>query len=143
MNFVHIHEQFNYAINNKKVREQLETGELPQAVFVEFDDFTINCNQPGVGMRIEPYTIDFDTLRGQGKIERRMLPIILCWAVTVHKLQVTTLDRAVVDLSSHIFAKGQAYVALSRVRTLAALAMTHDENSLNELQRLRGLSSTN
>lgn len=131
-------------------RDQLETGELPQAVFVEFDDLTIKNNEPGVGVRIEPCSINFDALRGQGKIERRMLPLILSWAVTVHKLQGTTLDRAVVDLGSHIFAKGQAYVALSRVKTLAGLAIStldpkkllnrpHDQNSLNELQRLREL----
>lgn len=61
-------------------RDQMGTGEL----FVEFDDHTIKNNQPGLGVRIEPCTIDFD---GQGKIERRMLPLILSWAVTVHKLQ--------------------------------------------------------
>ncbi|CAH0669364.1 unnamed protein product [Spodoptera exigua] len=130
-------------------REQLEPGELPQAVFVEFDDRSVKGNELGVGVCIEPSTVDFDALRGQGKIERRMLPLILCWAVTVHKLQGTTLDRAVVDLSN-VFAKGQAYVALSRVKTLAGLAIKtldpkkqldrpHDECSLTELKRLRDL----
>lgn len=133
-------------------RQQLEAGELPHAVFVEFDDSSITGNQPGIGVRIEPCTSEFDALRGKGKIERRMLPLILCWAVTVHKLQGTTLDRAVVDLSSHLFAKGQAYVALSRVRSLSGLAISsldpkkllnqpHDKNSLNELNRLRNLSN--
>lgn len=135
-------------------RDQLESGELPQAVYVEFDDLTIKENLPGVGVRIEPCTIDFDASRGQGKVERRMLPFILCWGVTVHKLQGTTLDRAVVDLGSRIFAKGQAYVALSRVKTLNGLAISalvpkklldrpHDQNSLNELLRLRSLSAAN
>uniref|UniRef100_A0A2H1V3D6 SFRICE_031991 n=1 Tax=Spodoptera frugiperda TaxID=7108 RepID=A0A2H1V3D6_SPOFR len=105
-------------------REQLEPGELPQAIFVEFDDATITGNKPGIGVRIEPSTSEFDALRGKGKIERRMLPLILSWAVTVHKLHGTTLDRAVVDLSSHLFTKGQAYVALSRVRSLAGLAIS-------------------
>lgn len=131
-------------------REQLEIGELPQAIYLEFDDSSITGNHPGVGVRIEPSTTEFDALRGKGKVERRMLPLILCWAVTVHKLQGTTLDRAVVDLSSHLFAKGQAYVALSRVRSLSGLAirsldpkkllnLPHDQNSLKELDRLRNL----
>lgn len=131
-------------------RDQLEPGELPQAVFVEFDDRSIHGNTIGQGVKIEPCTVEFDALRGQGKIERRMLPLILCWAVTVHKLQGTTLDRAVVDLGSKVFAKGQAYVALSRVRTLDGLAISdldprkllnqpHDKNSLDELNRLRNL----
>lgn len=131
-------------------REQLEVGELPQAVFLEFDDHSITGNQPGIGVRIEPCTTEFDALRGKGKIERRMLPLILSWAVTVHKLQGTTLDRAVVDLSGNLFAKGQAYVALSRVRSLSGLAISsldpkklllqpHDQNSLDELNRLRKL----
>ncbi|GBP96327.1 ATP-dependent DNA helicase PIF1 [Eumeta japonica] len=80
-------------------RDQLEVGELLQAVFV----------------RIEPSTVAFDALRGQEKIERRILPLILFWAVTVHKLQGTTLNKAFVDLSSCIFAKRQAHVALSRI----------------------------
>ncbi|KAF9407745.1 hypothetical protein HW555_012336 [Spodoptera exigua] len=63
-------------------REQLEPGELPQAVFVEFDDRSVKGNELGVGVRIEPSTVDFDALRGQGKIERRMLPLILCWAIS-------------------------------------------------------------
>ncbi|XP_056639737.1 protein takeout-like [Diorhabda sublineata] len=74
--------------------------------------------------------------------------LILCLAVTVHKLQDTTLDRAVVDLSRNLLAKGQAYVALSRVKTLSGLAISsldpnkllnqpHDINSFKELIRLR------
>ncbi|KAJ8882291.1 hypothetical protein PR048_018779 [Dryococelus australis] len=73
-------------------REQREVGELPQAVFLQLDDSSITGNQPRVSVHIEPSTAEFDALRGQGKIERHMLPLILCWVVTVHKLQGTTLD---------------------------------------------------
>lgn len=75
--------------------------ELPQAVFLEFDS-SITGNRSSIEARIEPCTTEFDALRGKGKIERRMLPLILSWAVTVYKLQGTTLDRAAVIFSRKV-----------------------------------------
>ncbi len=50
-------------------------------------------------------------------------PIMLAWAVTIHKSQGKTFDRMIVDVGSGIFASGQLYVALSRCRTLEGIVL--------------------
>lgn len=49
-------------------------------------------------------------------------PIRLAWAITIHKSQGLTFDRAVID-PGRAFADGQVYVALSRLRTLEGLIL--------------------
>jgi hypothetical protein len=51
----------------------------------------------------------------------KQFPLKLGWAVTIHKAQGLTLESCSVDLGDGAFATGQAYVALSRCKTLDSL----------------------
>lgn len=58
-------------------------------------------------------------------------PLQQAWAITVHKSQGLTFDRAIIDVS-HSFTTGQTYVALSRCRTLRGLVLSEaiDQKSI-------------
>jgi ATP-dependent DNA helicase PIF1 len=50
-------------------------------------------------------------------------PLILAWAVTIHKAQGKTFDRVIIDVGRGTFAHGQMYVALSRCTTLGGIIL--------------------
>jgi ATP-dependent DNA helicase PIF1 len=50
-------------------------------------------------------------------------PLMLAWAVTIHKGQGKTFDKVIIDIGSGTFAHGQMYVALSRCTTLEGIVL--------------------
>ncbi|KAJ5098672.1 ATP-dependent DNA helicase PIF1 [Penicillium argentinense] len=68
----------------------------------------------------QPETWKIELPNGEVQAQRSQVPLILAWALSIHKAQGQTLQRVKVDLG-RVFEKGQAYVALSRATTQAGL----------------------
>ena len=66
----------------------------------------------------EPWKIELPN--GEVQASRSQVPLILAWALSIHKAQGQTMERVKVDLGK-VFEKGQAYVALSRATTMQGL----------------------
>lgn len=92
-------------------------------IIVECDDQTITVEQQE--WTNAKYTIHPDTQEIVETIEGKFkqYPLKSAWAITIHKSQGLTFDRAVINAGA-AFSHGQVYVALSRCRSLEGLVLT-------------------
>jgi ATP-dependent DNA helicase PIF1 len=74
----------------------------------------------GLEMTVNYHTWVSDNIPGIGVSQ---IPLILSWAITIHKSQGATLERCIIDIGERVFEAGQSYVALSRIKRLDGMSI--------------------
>jgi len=74
----------------------------------------------GLEMTVNYHTWMSENIPGIGVSQ---IPLILSWAITIHKSQGSTLERCIIDIGDRVFEAGQSYVALSRIKSLEGVSI--------------------
>jgi len=111
--------------------------EVPEASLPDFNLRPLNSNifskkekwplvrfTNGCELLCAPLEFTVEGFMGNTEASRLQVPLILAWALSIHKSQGQTLTRVKVDLG-RIFEKGQAYVAISRATTMEHLEIVN------------------
>lgn len=94
--------------------EDIIVAELAEGDEVEIAPFT---------WEIYRFFVDGGQLQSETVGKFTQYPLMLAWAVTIHKGQGKTFDKVIIDIGSGTFAHGQMYVALSRCTTLEGIVL--------------------
>ena len=107
-------------------------GKIGKITRIDEETITVQCDGDSEAIDVSPvlwenikYRINEETKEIEEDIigTFTQFPLKLAWAVTIHKSQGLTFDKAVIDIAS-AFTHGQVYVALSRCRTLDGMVLS-------------------
>lgn len=89
----------------------------------------------GLEMTVSYHTWMSENIPGIGISQ---IPLILSWAITIHKSQGASLERCIIDIGDRVFEAGQSYVALSRIKSLEGVSiMSYDVTKILVNKRVK------
>ena len=124
--------QVMFLRNDTAEEKRYYNGKIGRVRSISGDEIRVACPDRSEDIVVEPVVwenITYSMNEENHEIEEDIIgkftqyPLKLAWAITIHKSQGLTFDRAVIDAKS-AFANGQVYVALSRCRTLEGMVLS-------------------
>ena len=123
--------QVMFVKNDPSAEKRYYNGKIGHVAEILDDVILVQCPGEEEAVAVEQlewensrYIINEHTQEMETEVQGvfRQYPLRLAWAITIHKSQGLTFDKAVIDAASS-FASGQVYVALSRCRTLDGMVL--------------------